>query len=289
MKYRLIAIDLDGTLLDERHHVPLRNREAIRRAHDAGLRVVLCTGRSFSESRPILRQLEVELDATVTVGGALLTDARTGRTIESFAFSAELARAVGDWFRAREFTLLWLHDAHTCGSDGFAIAGPRLHPAVTRWLAEAPVAMTRVAAIPAEFPPALRISVVDEPAHLAETAEALAATFGPRVAHNVIHVPAYEFTVIETFAGRVDKWQGLRRLCERWDIDESQTVAIGDDVNDVPMLASAGWGVALENARPAAKAAASSIAPSNRDCGVAHVIEQLLNGEAPPPRDASRG
>ena len=92
----LLAIDLDGTLLDSSHRVPPENRAALHAAHAAGIRIVLCTGRSFPETRPVLDEIGLDLDATVTVFGAVLTDVRTGRTLERLPFTLDLAYRLGD-------------------------------------------------------------------------------------------------------------------------------------------------------------------------------------------------
>lgn len=278
MQFRLVAIDLDGTLLDARSKVPPRNRDALHRAHESGLKIVLCTGRSYTETRPIIDQIGLDLDATVTVGGALITDVAKNTTIEAHAIDEGVATEALDWFRARGYAVLWLHDAAAAGFDGYTIAGPRRHPAIDRWLGLTPCVMREVAMPPAYDCPPLRLTVIDE----AHELESLAAEFQPafmrRMTHNIIHVPAYGFTVIESFAAHVDKWTGILRLCERWDIDPAATAAIGDDVNDIPMLRSAGLGVAVGNARPDVIEVTKRVVGSNQDGGVAEFIETLLEG-----------
>src|SRR5215510_2332090 len=138
LKYQLLAIDLDGTLLDSRSRVPSRNREALHRAHEAGMKIVLCTGRSYTETRATIREIGLDLDATVTVGGALLTNVADGRTIERVPIHRTLAGEVAGWFRERSYAILWLHDADEAGFDGFAIDGPRRHAAIDRWLKLSP-------------------------------------------------------------------------------------------------------------------------------------------------------
>ena len=105
----LLAIDLDGTLLNSAHELPSENRAALHRAHEAGLRIVLCTGRSYPETQPILDDIGLDLDATVTVFGAVITDVRTGRTLERTAFPLHVAYRLTDWLRARDFTVPLAH------------------------------------------------------------------------------------------------------------------------------------------------------------------------------------
>ncbi len=131
--YRLLAIDLDGTLLDKRHQVPAKARAALAQAHHSGLKIVVCTGRSFTETRPILQQIALDLDAAITVGGALISDARSGRTLESRSIPLPTARQAADWLLGWGYGVLWLYDADEVGFDGYLIEGRRRHPAVQRW------------------------------------------------------------------------------------------------------------------------------------------------------------
>lgn len=277
--YQLIAIDLDGTLLDSRGALPVRNRAALHRAHENGLKVVLCTGRSYTETRPIIQKIGLDLDATITVGGALITDVASGATLEATSMDAALARECAAWFQSRGYALLWLHDQHAAGDDGFAIDGPRRHAAIDLWLAKSGCAMRAAVGIPAFKHNPLRLTILDDDAELQRLSAELAAEFDQRLTHNLIHVPSYGFTVIESFAGVVNKWFGIESLCRRWSIDPAATVAVGDDVNDLSMIRAAGLGVAVANARPAVIAASKRRTASNDDAGVADLIDAILSGD----------
>lgn len=286
--YQLLAIDLDGTLLDSCGRLSPRNRAALHSAHEAGLNLVVCTGRSFTETRPVLSAIGLELDATVTVGGAILTDVATGRTMERAAIDPALAYEAAGWLRGRGYPVLWLLDADEAGFDGYLIDGPRRHAAIDRWLERSPVRMLCVERLPADRTPPVRLTIVDEPEPLQRLVAELAAAFGPRLTHNLIRVRSYDFMVVEVFAGHVSKWSGIERFCRRRGIDPRRTVAIGDDVNDLAMIRAAGLGVAVENADPAVRAAAGHVVADNDRDGVAELIEVLLAGELPGPGTAGR-
>lgn len=272
----LLAVDLDGTLLTKAGKIPPRNREALHRAHEAGVKVVLCTGRSYSETRPVIEQLGLALDATVTVGGALITDVATGRTLHSSPMPREFADELLAWYQSREYTVLWLHDASTVGFDGYVVNGRNRHAAIQIWLDWSPCSMREAGAPPPDAPEPLRLAVVDNLAALRDVSRDLAAAFGERHTHHVIDVPAYRFTVVETFAPNVDKWQGILQLCERWGIDPTRTAAIGDDVNDLPMLRAAAVSAAPANAKPEALAAARLVVCENDEGAVADFCERVL-------------
>lgn len=276
--YDLLAIDLDGTLLDSQHALPPRNRAALHQAHDAGLRIVLCTGRSFTETRPILAQIGLNLDAAVSVFGALVSDVATGRTLERSAMPPDVAYAVTEWFQRQGFPVLWLTDPEEAGTDGFVVAGPRRHPAVDAWIERSPCVVAEVSRLPSGCPAPVRISIIEESAVLEEVSARLSAEFDGRLTHNVLHAPPYRLSLIEAFAPQVNKWYGVEKLCRRWEIRPERTVAIGDDVNDLDMIRRAGLGVAVANARPAVQGVARRLVASNDACGVAELIEALLSG-----------
>ena len=277
IEYELLAIDLDGTLLDARHRVSERNRAALHAAHEAGLKIAVCTGRSYTETRPILDEIGLDLDATVTVGGALLTEVATGRTIDHITIPADLAREAANWLLHRDYCVMWLLDASTAGFDGYLINAARRHAVIDRWFEMTPCRMRSRSDLPGADEPPLRISVVDDIEVLESISGAFTVAFDSRMASNVIRVPAYNFTVLEAFDATVDKWYGIEKLCRRWNIDARRTVAIGDDVNDLPMIERAALGVAVANAKPAVRSAADRVVPSNEEGGVAVLIEQLLN------------
>ncbi|MBK9118987.1 MAG: HAD family phosphatase [Phycisphaerales bacterium] len=278
--YDLLAIDLDGTLLDERHTVPRSNRAALHRAHEAGWRIVLCTGRAFTETRPVLQEIGLDLDATVTVFGALVSDARTGETLQRTALDRQTARRVTDWFLERGLPVLWLTDAQEVGHDGYVIAGRRRHPAVDRWVERTPCHVTAVSTLPAEAAAPVRLSVIDDLKALDEVSAALHLAFGESVRHNILRAPPYDLSLIETFAPVVNKWYGIAWLCRRWGLDPRRTVAVGDDVNDLDMLRNAGLGVAMGNARDVVKAAAARTVAPHHECGVAQLLDELLTPSA---------
>lgn len=275
-RFDLLAVDLDGTLLNSQHELPPENRAALHRAHEAGIRVVLCTGRSFPETAPILKDIGLDLDATVTVFGALLSDARTGQTLERRRIDLPTSFALTDWFLERDYTVLWLTDGQESGHDGYVIDAPRRHAAVDRWVQQTPCKVLAVERLDADVFAPLRISIIDDCDVLESVATDLHAAFDGRIAHNVIRAPAYELTIIEAFAAGVNKWTGIERLCRRWNIDPARTAAVGDDVNDIDLLREAGLGVAMANARPEVKQVADRLTKDNDSAGVAALIDELL-------------
>jgi hydroxymethylpyrimidine pyrophosphatase-like HAD family hydrolase len=83
--------------------------------------------------------------------------------------------------------------------------------------------------------------------------------------------------MVEIAPAGVTKWSAVRRLARQWSIEDAQICAVGDDVNDIPMIHAAGLGVAMGNALPEVKAAADRIAPSQEEDGLVEVVRWLLD------------
>lgn len=289
--YRLLAIDLDGTLLNSRHEVSLRNREALHRAHEAGLVVCLCTGRSLTESREVIAQIGLDLNAGVFVFGAIVADLAAGETLFRNSMDPAIARRLTAEFQAAGHPMLVLYDAAETGFDYHYVEGEHLRDAYERWLSLAPTRTHRVPSsqeaadlLPSSTPAPLRVSIIESPDRVDEALASVRRKFEPAVLKvNSIYAPNYGLHVIECFAPRVSKWLGLTQLAGRLGIEERRIVAVGDDVNDVEMLTHAGLAAAMGNANPAARQVARLELPDNDHDGVAVLIQQVLSGTAPPP------
>lgn len=283
--YRLLAIDIDGTLLDSRSRLPDANRAALHRAHEAGLFVCLCTGRSFTETQPVIEQIGLDMDAAICAFGAIVTDARTGRTMHRTPLPRPTAMRLLRFFGEAGRPALVLFDADRTGIDYFLVNGRHNIRAYERWLEVSPTRTRRGDALPDDLPDPLRVSVIEPPETIDRLLREAAAAFPPsEVKANPIFAPNYNFHVFECFAPQVNKWHGIRLLAADHGIDPAHVAAIGDDVNDLEMIRHAGLSAAMGNAKPVVKEAACLQTATNDEAGVAHFIDRLLAGDVPPPR-----
>src|SRR5439155_23173072 len=92
--------------------------------------------------------------------------------------------------------------------------------------------------------PTIRVSIVASPTDVARVRQIIAERFGERVICQSLLVPSYDVEVLEVFDPAVNKWEGLLQVARTHGIEPAQIVAIGDDVNDLTMIANAGLGVA---------------------------------------------
>lgn len=276
--YRLLAIDLDGTLLNTSNTLSPGNRDALHRAHEAGIAICLCTGRCLTEARPVMDQIGLDLKAGVFVFGALVTDLATDVTLFRNPMHRELVDGVIAHLQRRDHPVLVLYDAAEAGYDYVFIDGRQNHQAYERWLARTPTRAEQTEQWqPRPYLP-LRIGVIEHPDRIEQTLYDLRTEFDPAQAKiNSIYAPNYGLHVVECFAPTVNKWHGITQLANHLGIRQNEIAAIGDDINDLEMIANAGLGVAMGNALPAIQQAAQLQAPTNDQDGVTWLVERLLD------------
>ncbi len=271
----LVAIDFDGTLLTPRGEVTPRTVAAVHRAVAAGLKVCYATGRNWTESRAIVDAVG-HRGLAVFVGGAAVVDTADGRVLKHSLMESKLAADVCRFFESHAQAAMALQDTGAAGVDYLITERAAIGPALALWMRLTKAAYHRVPNL-AEYHHrhTIRVSVVNEPAMTATLSAGLTATFGGRVVFHSVAVPSHGVDVLEVFDPAVNKWNGLLVVAAQLGVDPAAIVAIGDDVNDLPMLRGAGLGVAMGNARPEAKAAAKRVIGSNADDGLAAFLDEL--------------
>lgn len=296
-RYDILAVDLDGTLLDPSGRVSPENAAAIDAARRAGIEVVICTGRGLLESR---RPLEAIRGLTpppgrneapaVVAGGAMVADAATGRTMQRWPMDLDLVRRITARFAEAERASLVLKDPHAAGYDYLVVDSGELDPANLWWFEHMGIERRHVPHIDHDEHPEHTVRVgfaaaTDRMLHLGQ--EIMSEFKGQATLHHFAAVSAklssagaQDATVhiLEAFDPTVNKWTGVSWLAERRAVDPARIAAIGDEVNDVALLTGAALGIAMGNAVPAAREAADRVAPSNAEHGVARAIERILDG-----------
>lgn len=260
---RLVATDLDGTLLRDDHSVSERTRRALAAAQGEGITVVLVTGRPPRFVQPLAAELGVTGPA-ICCNGAILYDLLTNAILDHVPMSGETARAVVIRMRA------------AAPGVGFAIERG-LYYGSERVYRELGGGLSRPE--DDEVADALTLCAEDVTKLIARHPTLSSHDYYPqarRIAGDLAGVTISGPNIVEINALGVDKAAMLARLCARLDIAPAQVMAFGDMPNDAPMLAWAGRGVAVTNAHPEARAAASEFTSSNMEDGVALTLERLL-------------
>ncbi len=293
-RYDLLAIDLDGTLLRRDGSVSDANVEAIRVARAAGLRTVVCTGRGLAECAHVVERIAQE-DPVVVAGGAIIACPVRSTTLHRFALDLDLAQSAVDCLLDHGAPALVLKDPAAAGYDYLVIDGPGRIPLdpVTLWWFETMRCRVRYLRDlrDDEHPEhTVRVGACAMSGQLAvlrARLEGVALDRGivhhfPAVAapHHVSRLDdGQTLDILEVFSASATKWSALTHIAPSLGApDAARIAAIGDEINDLPMLTNAGLGIAMENAVPSAKAAAKRHTRSNTDDGVAHAIYQILDG-----------
>src|SRR5262245_19847015 len=243
--YRMIAIDLDGTLLSPAGRVTDRTKAAVHRALDAGLLVCFATGRNFTESRGVLEEV-AHHGAAVFVGGAMVIDTKQRVTLHRTMMEPALAAQVCAEIESAGHAALALQDTSVTGLDYLVSDGVEINESTLRWMDVTAAAWKRIRNLGAyRHEHTIRVGMVGSRERTDPVRQRLEAKFGERVYIHCVLVPSQNVEVLEVFDPSVNKWEGILHIARRHGIEPGQIIAIGDDVNDLHMLRSAGLGVAM--------------------------------------------
>ncbi|MHB1038037.1 MAG: Cof-type HAD-IIB family hydrolase [Pirellulales bacterium] len=275
-RYRMLAVDVDGTLVNSRDELTLATREALLRAARKGVEVVLATGRRYSRTLPLVEPLAIDVPL-VTAGGALIKDPADHRTLFQAAFDRQLLREVLAVVDESGFETLLYGDTFAEGFDFYCRQGRVAQPALAEYLELNPeceriwpeLVTDPPAGIFAGFTMGTRDEMLSLDARLKERLPGKLFT-------NVLRSPRYRGYMCEIAPSGITKWSGVCRLAALRGIPEDAICAVGDDVNDIPMIAGAGLGVAMGNAQDEVKAAADRVAPTHDEDGLVEVVRWLL-------------
>lgn len=284
-RYDLLVIDLDGTLLNSAGEVTPRNRQAIDRARDSGLEVIIATGRSLKESHRAIDALNHQ-GLVVAAGGSMLCDAATGVTIDRRVIPHDVVRSVTDTLVEDGHKVLILKDSHATGYD-YVVVGPGdLDPASQWWFDHMSVQVMHIDHLNDDSHPddTLRAGAVAVESRIAPIAQTLRLSVGDRCF--LQHWSAVTQTeaigsathLLEVFGSNVNKWTMIEAHCQQSGIDPTRVAAIGDGLNDIELVRSAGLGVAMANASAPVLEVADRVTGNHNDDGVAEAIENIVRG-----------
>jgi Cof subfamily protein (haloacid dehalogenase superfamily) len=263
-KYRLLAVDLDGTLISLDLRLDPRDVEAVRRAEAAGVRVVACTGRPFPGAIPWVRQLGLESPLICYQGAQVRTP--DGGMLLDHGVPHDVAMEVVRFCRAR--------DLHVQAYRDDQLIVERDRPEAREYARHAGMEVHVVGDLDAAMGPTTpKLVIVAAPDVVERCLLEVRQCWAGRL-YAATSLPNY----LEITNPNADKRQALEWLCDRFDIPHDATVAVGDGRNDQPMIEWAGAGYAVAGAPPEVVAAAGgrTVGPPGTG-GIAHLVEELLD------------
>jgi Cof subfamily protein (haloacid dehalogenase superfamily) len=264
VRVRLVAFDVDGTLLGRDLTISERVREAIARMQDAGVAGCLVTGRMYRATLPFARELDFDAPI-ICYQGAAIIDPNTDEVLQDVPLSNEIVRdLIAAAERDRMHLQLYRNDEYYCEarnrfSDLYASLA-MIEPVVVTSLRES-----------FAYSPATKAVVVADVGKAEEYARRMQDYFDRR-AYVTRSLPEF----VEVLNPEVDKGKALRFVASRLGVPIEETVAIGDSWNDAPLLQAAAFGVAMGSAPAELRATAAAVVADLAHDGVAEAIEKYV-------------
>jgi len=296
---RMIAVDMDGTLIGQDGRVSARGVEAIQAAEAAGIRVVVATGRRHSYAMKLLRGLGMRDSAVLVSSNGAVTRTVGAELMDRSHMSRTTAEWLCGWVAEFRDALVMTFDR--VGADGDDTRGAlvvedldELQGSIGRWILanEAYIEQVRPIerALDAGDPIQMMLCGTVErmrraEARLTEDARVLAVgeemREGVEIALSRTEYPERDLSILDILPAGCSKGMALLQLATRWGMRAEEMMAIGDNWNDLSMLELAGWPVLMANAPKELKEIAAErgweITERNDDEGVAKAIERLLD------------
>lgn len=262
---KLIAIDIDGTLLNSHHQITDEVKQTLIQKRQEGVYIVLCTGRPIRGVEDYLKELNLtsDDDYVITFNGALAQNVKTRETLAHHTLD------IHDYYALHRLSLeLDLH-FHTETMDAMYTSNRDISPytVIESGMTNMPLHYRT----PEEMDRNMTISkmmIIDEPSLLDERIPQIPSEFTEK----------YEFVksmpfFLEVLNKQASKGNALADLAERLGIKQEEVMAIGDNLNDLTMIEYAGCGVAMGNAEEAVKEIANQVTKTNDEDGVAYAVK----------------
>jgi Cof subfamily protein (haloacid dehalogenase superfamily) len=275
MPIRLLALDLDGTVLDAHGGLTRNVQGAVAAVQRRGIRVILCTGRRFRTALPMAESLELSGPIVVN-NGVVVKEIESGATLyhdylpsDVYAEALALMRDLGP-------PLVYV-DAYHEKHDMLTERVDAAHPFQREYLADNTEFYSVVDDLGKAQPDeVIMMSAMADEASLEALRARATQQLGDRVHTHSLMNKNYRGQILELLSPSSGKWPALERLATDAGIPPDEIAAVGDDWNDVEMIRRAGLGIAMGNAVDPAKAAATLVVRSNAEGGVVEALERVL-------------
>lgn len=275
MNIKLLALDVDGTLLNSQFQVSEANRRAIQETVTRGVVVVLVTGRRFVIARPIAQELGLATPL-ISHNGALTKNSQTLDVLDYHPLSAALARRAVEVGRSVGADMVGCYDPAGLGRAVFeAVSEDNVR--LRRYLERAPLVIEEV--------PDLLAYIREDPiqvmssgpcAKMERLIEVLTSRLGRDVKILKTAYPQKDLTIVDVVASDCSKAAALAAVVARYGLSRQEVMAVGDNHNDLEMLAFAGLGVVMGNAEDYMKNLGYDVTNSNDEDGVAEAIRRFI-------------
>lgn len=277
MKYKMIAIDMDGTLLTDKKEVTEVSKEAIRKASKKGIKIVVCTGRIFTSAKVYAKEIGTEAPI-IASNGAYIREKDAEKIIYEKPIAKDKLKVLVDMAKSEGF-FPHLFTTNTIYTEKLIFSSK----SYTKWNEGLPETDKVIIEIVDDLNQCIDESDLDflKMVVMCDDIDKL-LKLKQRISDNMdVSVMSSVENNFEVMEAGISKGNGVKALAEYYGIDRSEVVCIGDNENDISMIEYAGLGVAMGNATEDLKSAADIITETNDNDGVARFIEEyILKGRA---------
>lgn len=268
MKYKAIALDLDGTLLNSKKEVSKRNKEVIKKAAKAGVKIILASGRPVPGIKNVAKQLQLQEVGgyILAYNGGMIIDCKTGEVIRRETIPEKYYADIVHCANKYDVATL------TYDSEGIITNDENdQYVQLESKINNIPIRQVFHLEEEAQIEPPVKFLCVGEHHVLKKVQEKLDEKL-----NGAVNIFFSEPFFLEITPQGIEKASSLEILLQELGIDRKSLIACGDGYNDIPMMRYAGLSVAMANAQDETKEWADFIAPSNDEDGVAVAIEKFI-------------
>ncbi|TPG83593.1 HAD family phosphatase [Brevibacillus laterosporus] len=264
--YRMIVLDLDDTLLQDDHTISTHTKSALMKAQEAGVKVVLASGRPTYAMTHIAEELELEKYGSfiLSFNGAKIINCKTKEELFSSTLPVETVHELYDISKKEQVGIL-SYDGDDIVAETVTVYTKKESEITGMNIKEVESfsqAITR---------PVVKVLMVDDPTKLAIVEKKL-----QKQLEGQLSVMRSKPFFLEFTEAGVDKGTSLHQLINKLGIEQAEVIAIGDSYNDLAMITFAGLGVAMGNAPDDIKEVANYVTDTNMNHGVAKVVETFI-------------
>ncbi|MFV5691288.1 Cof-type HAD-IIB family hydrolase [Flavobacterium sp. LT1R49] len=263
MKYKMLVLDMDDTLLTDDHIISNENREMLSKAQELGVYVILASGRPTPAMIAYAKELQLDNSYMISYNGAVITDLKEDKIIFEQTLTQEQIHELYDYsLKSKTHIITYLDGKIVSETDSEYIDIEKNitgleHNKVVSFKEEVKSA-------------AIKCILLEEPSYLKEVEKDLRAT----MPHLSVCMSKPFF--LEVAQNGIDKGASIKFLAERLNIHQSEIIAVGNAGNDLTMIEYAGLGVWVDNVDPELRDKGDVIVASNNDHGVAEVVRRFI-------------
>ncbi|MEL7657907.1 MAG: Cof-type HAD-IIB family hydrolase [Bacillota bacterium] len=265
--YKLVAIDLDDTLLNHEGIISEKNKAAILRAENAGVKVVIVSGRSYASTKQLIKELALP-NLTVSLNGAYIQDPADDRLVAGFPIEKKITQEI-----LKDLEPFDVHINFYNGEKVFCqgrTEQARFYSQMNNIEIDYVDSLTELS----KTTQAGKLLMSDDRQKLKQIRDLLQEKYGDQL--NIVFSKPF---FLEATDKNASKGSALLKVAEMYGIKPQEVIAIGDSENDLSMIRNAGLGVAVANAKERIKKEADFVTLSNDENGVAYAINKFIFNE----------